>query len=952
MFYRMISRKRDEWFASSACTVTALIEYMEARGELRDAQIDAIKTYLYLKIACECKPLHKLFISGQFNSLNLDEELLSANTRNYLVNQPTAAALYEYAMMTDSQGHRISDKLSGAISTNPNSIEYERVFEDIFSNVSYTDYLFSLPMGAGKTYLMAAFIYLDLYFAMNEPTNPAFAHNFIIFAPSGLKSSVVPSLKTIQNFDPTWVLPDPAASQIKRMLSFEVLDARKSDKKSNKVTNPNVQKLSRHSPDPFGLVVVANAEKVILNNEASNRQPTLLNDAETIEHQANELRYYIGKIPRLAIFIDEVHHAVSEDIKLRQVVSRWMKEGDHFNAVIGFSGTPYRDSVQKIKILDSLTLGVSEIATIVCYYPLLNGIGNFLKQPVVKIAENLTSLEIIDRGVREFLNQYRDTVYEGGLTAKLGIYCGTIDKLEEQVYPRVLSIAFEYGLPIGSILRFHRGNKNHPMVADSQMEFDILDKSISKTRIVLLVQIGKEGWDCRSLTGIILSQEGDCPRNMVLQTSCRCLRQVERNHLETALVYLNSDNASTLNEQLKQQQHITLKEFGNAPSAFVELKRYDRTKYLKLPKVDFYQLRVRYETKISEPADPTKNLPRAAINTETDQVIISTTDFAHADSALSVHFDKDEYGTDHASFYAWLYSICRNGLGTVTMAQLMQHELALQQIFDTITYEQDGERRFSSHYDRTVVEANIRKAFCDLRHFETIEEEISQQASLLRVENFTSSIRTVAPQEYYPDQTVVKNIIDDDRGKFKANPNAEMTIQTLLSMGMTEAAEQVRAQNASHPQKDRSFHVLPYHTDSDFEIKVLKDFLAEETLASLGLEVYFNGDRALTEFKIACYQSSGGAWYYIGKYTPDFLVIQRKDGAIHKAIIAEAKGGIYANADKFPEKRHFVETKFIPFNNDLFGYKRFDYLYLEDSLTSEQRKIKIHEKISAFFAEV
>ena len=36
-------------------------------------------------------------------------------------------------------------------------------------------------MGAGKTYLMAAFIYLDLYFANNEPDNPAFAHNFIVF---------------------------------------------------------------------------------------------------------------------------------------------------------------------------------------------------------------------------------------------------------------------------------------------------------------------------------------------------------------------------------------------------------------------------------------------------------------------------------------------------------------------------------------------------------------------------------------------------------------------------------------------------------------------------------------------------------------------------------------------------------------------------------------------------
>ena len=51
------------------------------------------------------------------------------------------------------------------------------------------------------------------------------------------------------------------------------------------------------------------------------------------------------------------------------------------------------------------------------------------------------------------------------------------------------------------------------------MQFDMLDKPISKIRIVLLAQIGKEGWDCRSLTGIILSQKGDCSTNMVLQTS-------------------------------------------------------------------------------------------------------------------------------------------------------------------------------------------------------------------------------------------------------------------------------------------------------------------------------------------------------------------------------------------------------------------------------------------------
>ena len=125
------------------------------------------------------------------------------------------------------------------------------------------------------------------------------------------------------------------------------------------------------------------------------------------------------------------------------------------------------------------------------------------------------------------------------LTAKLGIYCGSIEKLEETAYPLVSRIVAEYGLNNDTILKFHKGNKQYPQAADSQMQFDTLGMPLPKIRIVLLVQIGKEGWDCRSLTGIILSQEGDCPKNMVLQTSCRCLRQVVKSNVETAIIYLN-----------------------------------------------------------------------------------------------------------------------------------------------------------------------------------------------------------------------------------------------------------------------------------------------------------------------------------------------------------------------------------------------------------------------------
>lgn len=545
MFYKMIERAKDRWYASSECTVTDLIGYMVKQGQLRDAQIEAIKTYLYLKIACNSHSLKDLFCQGAFNTLNLDELEVSHGTREYLKQNRAAAALLEYACLTNDAGEQVSPKLEQQIKKAPESIDYIQVFRNVFYGVSYTDYLFSLPMGAGKTYLMAAFIYLDLYFANQEPNNPAFAHIFIVFAPSGLKSSVVPSLKTIQKFDPSWVITEPAASGLKRMISFEVLDQSKTANKSNKVKNPNVQKIANHQPlsELFGLVAVTNAEKVILDRiQERNNQLTFFEDSvDEKDRQANELRNLIGKLPGLSIFIDEVHHAVSDEIKLRAVVNRWA-ENNTVNSVIGFSGTPYIEKAEKIMVADKLSIATAEITNIVYYYPLIEGVGNFLKRPVVKISNVADSKVIIEAGVREFLDTYKDKTYIGGLTAKLGIYCGTIEKLEEVVYPLVSNIVAEYGMNADVILKFHKGNKQYPQPMDSQMQFDTLDNPISKIKIVLLVQIGKEGWDCRSLTGIILSQEGDCPKNMVLQTSCRCLRQVEKGTPETALIYLNDTN--------------------------------------------------------------------------------------------------------------------------------------------------------------------------------------------------------------------------------------------------------------------------------------------------------------------------------------------------------------------------------------------------------------------------
>ena len=958
MFYKMIESKRNQWLTSADCTIGILIDYIEKTGQLRDAQVDAIKTYLYLKIACAGKPLSQLFEQGTFNSLNLDDIPLSMSTRKYLKAHPAAAALLEYAMLRNDAGEQVSAALESKIKESPDSINYSQFFRDIFYGVSYSDYLFSLPMGAGKTYLMAAFIYLDLYYAKNEPDNPAFAHNFIIFAPSGLKSSVVPSLKTIQNFDPSWVLPEPAASEIKRLILFEVLDENKTAKKSNKTKNPNVQKIANHQPfsELFGLVAVTNAEKVILDSVELDDQGSLFDDEK--DSQANELRYLIGKLPCLSVFIDEVHHAVStadkkQERKLRAVVTRWTESGT-INSVIGFSGTPYLERAESVKVTDGLIVATAEITNIVYYYPLIAGVGNFLKRPVVKIEDTPESYRIIHNGVHAFLDAYKDKTYADGTTAKLGIYCGTIEKLEEQIYPQVSSIVAEYGLDPSCILRFYRESsskdktkKKYVAPADSQMLFDTLDKSISPIRIVLLVQIGKEGWDCRSLTGIILSQEGDCPTNMVLQTSCRCLRQVEKGQPETALIYLNESNAEKLNAQLQQQHHISLREFQDANNQRTELKRYDRTAYLKLPKIDFYQLKVDFETQTLEAANPAANIPQATDNTKARQDTIKTSDFSGV--IYSTEFDDAERGSEPAAFTAWLCAIAKGSFGNLKMDELCKHRTALQSVFETITYERDGSRYFSSKYDRAAVEANIRKAFCDMRDFTTKEELIPENAALLNIANFTPTVQTLKPDDYYPDQETVEKIRLDDAGKLKMDVKTQQMLALAEETGNTAIAEALRRQNASHPQKDRSFHYLPYHTDSDFEQTFMDEVLSFAEIESLGLEVYYNGDRALTEFKIKCYKQNGAKWTYIGMYTPDFLIIKRKDGKIHKAIIVETKGeGFEA---KFADKKTFMESAFLQKNNEKFGYTRFDFLYMPDTLSDSERMNRTHDKICEFFGE-
>lgn len=961
MLHYIIQQKKNEWVQSDNCTIRDLVKYIRHKGHLRDTQIEAIETYLFLKIQGQNKPLWQLFSEGFFtNGTDLAKLDINQIAREYLSQNKNAFALFDFARQKNGNGTYIPE-LEKLIKANPASLDYNTIIKSIFYNVNYADYLMSLPMGAGKTFLMAAFIYLDLYFADNEPDNKAFAHNFLVLIPSGLKSSIVPSLKTIENFDPSWVLPEPSASNLKKLLKFEVLDEQKTAKKSNKARNPNAQKVNACLPNPFGQVFVVNAEKVILESFTFNAQTELELDEEE-KDTTNDLKRLFGQIPNLSILIDEVHHAATDDIKLRQAVNYWHSKGN-ITTVLGFSGTPYLQSAEKIKAGD-YEFKFSQITNTVYYYPLITAVKKFLKTPTIRTGEGLDRFSIIKKGIEDFDSQYKKKVYENGTIAKVAIYCSNIEVLEEEVYPFLTG---ELKINPNEILRFHKGNKAHPQPEGSELEFRSLDLPISKKRYILLVQVGKEGWDCPSLTGVILSQKGDSPQNMVLQTSCRCLRQVDKGKEETALIWLNKDNADTLNKQLKQEQNTSIEELNSTKRTGKPetIDRHSRMDFLQLPKVDFYQMKVTYQA-IDEEETPNTKAKLKALLKNIDNfkasALITTSDIANIDTG---EIDViNETGIAFANFNQWLFEISRESFGLISEALLHQYDSELNEIFETVSYEKEGQRFFNELYDLHTVQSKIRLAFSIKRDLQTDTEIIPKQAELLIAERLTEVEKNA---KLYPNEADTTKILELDKSNATVSIDTaeiekayQLMKETLEIQGMgnfVPTYESFKAdKDYSLPvkSKNHTFHYLPYNFGgsgaSGFEIETLQKALQLADFKNKELEIYYNGERGLTEFVINCFAKEGRYWKSVGKYTTDFLIVKRtaKD-KIHKALLIETKGSVYAADKVFQKKKSYVETEFLKLNKEKFGYQRFDFLYLEDSKDIAANITKLNNKINQFF---
>ena len=207
---------------------------------------------------------------------------------------------------------------------------------------------------------------------------------------------------------------------------------------------------------------------------------------------------------------------------------------------------------------------------------------------------------------------------------------------------------------------------------------------------------------------------------MVLQTTCRCLRQVDKGAYETALIWLNEDNVKTLDAQLKEEQRTSVEEVnaigkGNGGAS---VPRTPRTDYLKLPPLDFYQLKIAYETVVLEeqtsPEDRLKTLLddlkeyRSYALVEDSELTGETVTQRTRENTHIV----DTLAGAVARMDFWLAEIAKESFDTLTYRELGSYHKWLDGLFLAITSESDGMRVYNDIYDQDAIRAEVRKAFC------------------------------------------------------------------------------------------------------------------------------------------------------------------------------------------------------------------------------------------------
>lgn len=141
---------------------------------------------------------------------------------------------------------------------------------------------------------------------------------------------------------------------------------------------------------------------------------------------------------------------------------------------------------------------------------------------------------------------------------KLAIFSSTVEELQNELRPELEEILNDLGIPIDKILVNVGDDKITSN--DDIREFNKLDSPGSNKQFILLVNKGREGWNCRSLFGVALYRK---PRSkvFVLQATMRCLRAIGPVQ-ETGQVYLSEENLEILDDELNKNFRLNIEDLN------------------------------------------------------------------------------------------------------------------------------------------------------------------------------------------------------------------------------------------------------------------------------------------------------------------------------------------------------------------------------------------------------
>lgn len=442
--------------------------------------------------------------------------------------------------------------------------EAEQMTDTLFKQMKkykeeYPNYIYALTMGLGKTILMATCIFYEFLLANKYPKDKRFCHNALVFAPD---KTVLQSLREIITFDKNKVVPPEYTRVLDANIKFHFLEETGTtlhtiDDSDFNIIISNTQKIivkkKRKEPKPGEILFGQGSLLSSIYGDDNSELDDAWDDASLMDNQRFKK---LCRLPQLGVYVDEAHHLFGADLEkqiraqkndktsLRATINM-LAERTSIVACYNYTGTPY--------------VNKQILPEVVYAYGLEESIWHgYLKDADPIAFENVKSTEFLRLAVTTFWERYGGKTYEG-LNPKLAIYVSGVEEAANEVRPALEKILADLGIPASSIL-LNVGDTKYTKNEDIRNfnDLDVRGSQGNDKQFIILVDKGKEGWNCRSLFGVAMFRN---PKSkiFVLQATMRCLRNITDERL-TATVFLSKENYDTLDDELHKNFNMEIKD--------------------------------------------------------------------------------------------------------------------------------------------------------------------------------------------------------------------------------------------------------------------------------------------------------------------------------------------------------------------------------------------------------